>query len=148
MKSLLAACLTVSATVCWAGLGEQAVAPGTSDASTTSAHSTSSGAGYTQVERRLASGTVVREFVSSAGLVFAVSWSGPFLPDLRELLGPHFSSFTQAAGGPQGLPGSLNALNLQRPDLVILSVGRMGSFQGRAWLPRQLPPGFDPRQIQ
>src|SRR5262249_22573807 len=35
-----------------------------------------------------ANGTTVREYVSTTGQVFAVSWEGPWMPDLRQMLGP------------------------------------------------------------
>jgi hypothetical protein len=47
---------------------------------------------YTVHEITLPTGTLVRQYVSSAGVVFAVTWSGPFMPDLRQLMGPHFDT--------------------------------------------------------
>ena len=41
-------------------------------------------------EIQASSGTVVREFISPAGKVFGVAWEGPWLPDLREMLGMYF----------------------------------------------------------
>src|SRR5262245_31252612 len=32
-------------------------------------------------------GTVVREYVSSGGRVFGIAWDGPFMPNIRQLLG-------------------------------------------------------------
>jgi hypothetical protein len=87
----------------------------------------------------LASGTEVREFVStSTGQVFAVSWKGPFMPDLQQLLGSNFSTFSEAA--------SQNRLARRRaevvtPGLVVRSTGRMRAFAGFAYLPDQLPQG-------
>jgi hypothetical protein len=101
-----------------------------------------SGAVYSHVQRRLDSGTVLHEFVDANGTVFAVAWSGPFLPDLRELLGPSFSALKDGAA-----KGRSSALSISRPDLVLVSAGHMGGFEGRAWLPPKLPTGFDPRLI-
>src|SRR5215831_7981724 len=42
---------------------------------------------YTVHEIKAPSDTVVREFVSPAGTVFGVAWSGPATPDLRTVLG-------------------------------------------------------------
>jgi len=53
--------------------------------------------GYLQHEIQTPTGTVVREFSSAAGEVFGVSWEGPFLPDLRQLLGASYDSYVQAA---------------------------------------------------
>src|ERR1700750_3357836 len=52
---------------------------------------------YTLHELQSESGTVVREYASPSGTVFAVSWQGPFLPDLKQLLGAYFDDFTRAA---------------------------------------------------
>jgi len=103
---------------------------------------TAAGASYTHVQRQLDSGTVVHEFADASGTVFAVSWAGPFLPDLRDLLGPSFSALQDSAA-----KGRTSALSISRADLVLVSAGHMGGFEGRAWLPPKLPAGFDPRLI-
>ena len=100
------------------------------------------GGAYTHVQRQLDSGTVVHEFAGADGKVFAVSWNGPFLPDLRELLGPSFAALQDSAAR-----GRTSALSISRPDLVLVSAGHMRGFEGRAWLPPKLPAGFDPRQL-
>ena len=41
------------------------------------------------------SGMRVREFLNRDGVVFAVSWSGPVVPDLRALLGASFDSYVE-----------------------------------------------------
>ena len=139
MKSLVAA-LTAAFFVSgsWAALG---AAPEHSPAQAGAAKSTGA-AGYTVVERQLDSGTTVREFVDHGGMVFAVSWSGPFLPDLKQLLGTHFDAF--AAQG-KGQRSHRNRLAMQDAGAVIVSEGHMGAFRGRAWLPSRLPAGFDVR---
>src|SRR6202451_168485 len=52
---------------------------------------------YTVHEIQAATGTVVREFVSPEGTVFAVAWHGPRVPDLRQLMGSYFEQYAQAA---------------------------------------------------
>jgi hypothetical protein len=126
----------------WAGLG---AAPGHWPAQAAAARSSTASTGsasYTVVQRQLDSGTTVREFVDSTGVVFAVSWSGPFLPDLKELLGAHFDSMV-ARGRGQGAQRS--RLAVQDSTAVIVSEGHMGAFEGRAWVPSRLPSGFDLR---
>ncbi|CAB3794267.1 DUF2844 domain-containing protein [Pararobbsia alpina] len=93
----------------------------------------------------LSSGTVVREYVSATGLVFAVSWQGPVLPQLKQLLGPdNFAQYinAQSRGGSQGFAG------VDLPNLVVNSGGHMGAFFGRAWLPQSLPAGITAQDIQ
>lgn len=96
-------------------------------------------AGYTVVRHDLDSGTQVREYVDASGKVFAVSWSGPFLPDLKELLGAHF----EAMQGPANRGDSISRLTRQGQGVVVVSTGRLGAFEGRAWLPALLPSGFN-----
>jgi len=47
---------------------------------------------YTVHETLLPAGTLVKQYVPQAGVVFAVSWYGPFIPNLRQLLGTHFEA--------------------------------------------------------
>jgi hypothetical protein len=47
-------------------------------------------------EIRSASGTMIREYVNGSGTVFAVVWDGPWLPDLRQVLGEHFDRYQAA----------------------------------------------------
>jgi hypothetical protein len=123
----------------WAALGG---GPAQAVAATSRAMSTGL-AGYTVMQRQLDTGTTVREFVDGTGTVFAVSWSGPFLPDLKELLGIHFDSM--ATQGRDG--ANRSRLAVQDSGAVIVSEGRMGAFEGRAWLPTRLPAGFDVRAM-
>jgi hypothetical protein len=96
-------------------------------------------AAYTVHEITDASGTVVKEFISPQGKVFAVSWQGPIRPNLQELLGTHFDEFDQAmkartyrVRGPAVV---------ETPGLVVQSAGHMRGFVGRAYLPDSLPQG-------
>ena len=101
---------------------------------------------YTVSQSTLDSGTVVREYVNSDGTVFAVSWSGPALPDLRTLLGDKFAVLTGAAA--QRPKAGHSQLALERPDVVIVSGGHMRAYAGHAWIPGALPAGFDTSVIE
>jgi uncharacterized protein DUF2844 len=89
----------------------------------------------------LPSGIVVREFVSPGGTVFAISWRGPKMPDLRELLGPAFEQWVQSDTRVRQGP---HRTTMTGPELVIRSGGHRGAFAGRAWVPSLVPPGVDP----
>ena len=89
-------------------------------------------------EIQLPSGTVVKEFVSPAGMVFAVSWQGPSIPDLQQVLGRYFGQYTGAAKAQGAGPG---ARMTQQPGLVVQSGGHMRAFFGRAYVPQMLPRG-------
>lgn len=108
---------------------------------------TASAAGsYSVAETTLPSGTRVRQYTSGSGLVFAVTWSGPFMPDLRQLLGPHFNTMITRQAGLT-LAGR-RFFNLHQPDLVIESGGHPRSFAGRAYLPGALPAGVTAQEIR
>jgi len=93
-------------------------------------------AGYVVHELQSQSGVRVREYVSPAGRVFAVAWQGPFMPDLRNLLGTYFEQFSQAAKSKQTRGGPLI---IHEPGLVVESGGHMRSFFGRAYVPQMVP---------
>lgn len=102
---------------------------------------------YSLHEVQLENGTSVREYATSAGLVFAVSWRGPVLPDLTSLLGDYFSSFkleTEQARmkGRRGSP-----VNIELDELVVRSNGRMRNFFGYAYVPSLIPAGVDIKDV-
>ena len=95
---------------------------------------------YSVNETTLESGTLVREYVNRNGVVFAVSWKGPFLPDLRALLGKHFDTLTsETAKKPKA---GHSQVSIARPDVVIVSRGHMRAYAGRAWMESEFPAGF------
>src|SRR5256885_356537 len=51
---------------------------------------------YTVHEIQADTGTIVKEYVSSGGTVFAVAWHGPWLPDMKQLLGSYFERYQTA----------------------------------------------------
>ena len=115
--------------------------------STTLVSSVGSGASsYTTLETTLPTGTRVRQYVSGAGIVFAVSWDGPFLPDLQALLGKHFDTMVAESAKTPRAGSSQRAVN--RPEVVIFSGGHMRAFEGRAWVPAELPAGFTANDIR
>jgi hypothetical protein len=95
-------------------------------------------ANYRVQEIQLPSGTVVREFSTLAGTVFAVAWRGPAIPDLKQILGAYYGAFTAASGTSRG---GRHRLVIRQNDFVMQSSGHMRAFTGRAYLPRAVPPG-------
>ncbi|OIQ91398.1 hypothetical protein GALL_266720 [mine drainage metagenome] len=93
---------------------------------------------YTVHEIRQASGTVVREYVSAQGQVFAVVWQGPRMPDLQQLLGNYFADYRAAAAAKRAGRG---LVRLRQPGLVLHSGGHMRAFFGQAYIPQLLPAG-------
>jgi hypothetical protein len=96
-------------------------------------------------ELQLPSGTVVTEYLTGNGVVYAVTWHGPALPNLRQLLGNYFVSYQTAAQTPVVRH---RLVRLESPDIVIESSGKMRAFTGRAWIPTLLPSGVTPADIQ
>jgi hypothetical protein len=95
-------------------------------------------ANYQLHELRLTSGTVVREFAGSDGKVFAVAWSGPTVPNLREILGQYFDRYVTAAKAQHS---GHHHLQIRQNDLVVQAGGHMRSFSGVAYLPQAVPGG-------
>jgi len=92
-------------------------------------------------------GVIVREFLDSGGLVFAVTWSGPAVPDLRELLGHYFAGYTSVLSA---LPnaGRQRAIHVVMADLVVQSGGHLRAYSGLAYLPARLPAGVAPETLR
>ena len=88
-------------------------------------------------------GTVVQEFVNAQQVVFAVVWQGPVLPDLAAFFGDHYVAFQRAAKERRAAGQRGGALLAQQPDLVMVSRGRMGRFQGHAYIPSLVPSGVN-----
>jgi hypothetical protein len=91
---------------------------------------------YSLHEIRGATGTVIREFSSPDGSVFAVAWEGPFMPDVRRLLGRSWDAYVSALRTKRRGHGPLV---VRLPDLVVESAGHPRGFHGRAFLPQLVP---------
>ena len=103
---------------------------------------------YTLEEIQHPNGTMVREYLSPAGKVFGVTWRGPFIPDMSQLLGTYLPQYSEGvrehhAAGPGRRP-----LNIQKPTLVVQTSGHMRSFAGKAYDPTLLPQGVTASDIR
>lgn len=92
--------------------------------------------------------TVVREYVSPAGLVFAVTWHGPFLPNMRQLLGSHFQQFADAVKQQSSSRPGRHPLQVVQPEFAVQLTGNPHSHAGKVYLPGMLPAGLQPQAIQ
>ncbi len=102
---------------------------------------------YSQHERVLGNGTTVREFSRADGVVFAVSWEGPVLPDLNELLGDYFATFMTGVKQERQSAGPGSPLQISRDGLVVRSNGRMRNFFGHAYAPALVPAGVEIKDV-
>lgn len=87
-------------------------------------------------------GVHIREYVSASGLVFAVAWDGPVLPDMEVILGSYFPIYLDS------LRQKSRGVHVKQSSLVIESGGVMRAFIGKAYLPDQLPERVMPQDIQ
>jgi len=105
----------------------------------------SKGPNFTVEQVSTSSGTVVNEYVSPAGTVFAVSWRGPRPPDLSQPLGSYFAEYQAAAAQvrPQRRP-----LKVTTGTVVVEAAGHMRDLRGRAYVPSLIPAGVTADDIQ
>jgi hypothetical protein len=134
---LLAGFVTLPA---FAGLGGDASSVDTDAAKMKGEARATAVGGYTVSQITLPSGTVVNEYVSSEGKVFAVTWKGMAVPDLSQTLGTYFAEFKAAATATPH--ASHHNLSVQQPDLVVRTGGHMRAWNGKAYVPSLLPPNF------
>lgn len=100
---------------------------------------------FTVHEIQAPSGTLIKEYISAQGQVFAVAWQGPLMPDLQQLLGSYFDEYKTAARAKRTGRGSVQ---VRRPGLVVQSGGHMRAFSGRAYIPQLLPTGVTADDIK
>jgi hypothetical protein len=93
---------------------------------------------YTLHVISLEDGTLIREYVTPGGKVFGVSWSGPTIPDLSQLLGTYNAEFQNAV---HTKIGHRRTAAVHDFDLVVETSGHMRAFYGRAYLNSVLPSG-------
>lgn len=83
-------------------------------------------------------GTRVREYLDRGGRVFAVSWQGPRLPDLGQLLGAYAEHYAAAVRGHRA---TRHGLSVATPELVLTATRLPRGFSGQALLLKALPEG-------
>ena len=92
-------------------------------------------------------GMHVREFLTKAGIVFAVAWTGPVVPDLRPLLGASFDAYTKSLSAMK-LTGLTRSLRIATSELVVEAGGHMRAYSGRAYLPQLVPVSVAPADLR
>jgi hypothetical protein len=102
-------------------------------------------ANYTVHEMKTSAGVTVREYAASTGTVFAVAWKGPTVPNLQQLMGPYFDTYSNAAKIKH--VGHTH-FSLQQDGLVVHASGHMRDFSGIAYIPGMLPQGVTESDIK
>ncbi len=87
-------------------------------------------------------GVTVHEFSGADGVVFAIAWSGPQMPDLQQLLGSYFPAYDSwlQAHPPQSYR---SPLRVRDPRVVAHAWGHMRAYAGSAYAPALVPAGVD-----
>jgi hypothetical protein len=102
---------------------------------------------YSRQELTLADGGKASEFIDASGQVFAVSWKSPTMPDLTTLLGSYRASLDKAQQNTSALGRAPRQINMKDGDCVLVSTGRLRSYEGFAYLSTQLPANFDIQEL-
>jgi Protein of unknown function (DUF2844) len=129
-----------------AQLGTTFVTP--SSPSSLMQHQASAGSSVSWFESTDANQIRIRQYVAPTGQVYAVSWDGPAMPDVRALFGDWFGRYQQGATEAQASAGGLHSSSVEGRDLVVESNVRLREFTGRAWLPAALPAGVTSADIE
>ena len=145
---LLSATMLVMTLPAFAGLGEAASSVPADQAHMQGSLRTTQTEAYTVQEIKAATGTVVREYVSTSGKVFAVAWQGPWPPDMRQILAGYFEQYQKAAQPQANSRAGRRPLLIEQPGFVVQSGGHMRSFAGRAYIPEMLPQGVSAEEIR
>jgi hypothetical protein len=142
-----AAAALMSATT-WASLGGGVNTVAADSAALSGQVSSTSMVQY-DVHQISSDGLVVREYVTRQGQVFAITWQGPFKPDLKQLLGDYFARYQSAvAAAAQNRAGRHRHFAVSGSDVVVQSSGRMRAFQGLAYIPSLVPAGVSVSELQ
>ena len=132
----------------WASLGGDAASIEADQVHLQGTRTTTPAESYTVHEIQAPTGTVVKEYVSSEGRVFAIAWHGPWVPDLRQLLGSYFEQYRAAVQTRSGTRMVRKPVMIDQPGLVVQIGGHIRAFAGRAYVPGMLPPGVRAEDIQ
>ncbi|HEX7506641.1 MAG TPA: DUF2844 domain-containing protein [Polyangia bacterium] len=100
---------------------------------------------YTIHELALPTGTKIRHFVGDSGKVFAVSWSGGWRPNLRDIMGDHYAEYIAATRGKRMARG---VARIELPGMVVVMGGHQRAFFGHVYLTDLVPAGFLPEEIR
>jgi len=111
-----------------------------------SASDSASGAYRTWVTTT-ADGSVIKEFANHDGVVFAVTWQGPWRPDLKQLLGSYYTTFQQESAQRVSMHARAPSHVFSKQGLFVSTRGHARAFEGLAYVQALLPPGVSPAEL-
>jgi hypothetical protein len=85
-------------------------------------------------------GTVIDEYLSPAGTVFALHWRGPRPPDLKPLLGSYYVEYQNYYSQPHV---HTSHVRIEGTNLRYAAGGHMRAYWGTAWVPTLVPAGLN-----
>jgi hypothetical protein len=132
----------------WAALGGDTASILADQAQMQGIRKTTAMGTYTIHEIQAANGAVVREYQASSGTVFAVAWSGPLAPDVRQILGNYFDEYTKALKAQNVTPRVRRPIMINEPGLAIEMSGHPRWFESKVYVPEQLPAGLRAEDIR
>jgi hypothetical protein len=142
-----AACLALvlAAPMAQAGLGEGVATVARDHAALNGrALTTTPMQAYDRHDLTTSSGTRIRQYVSRAGTVFAVSFEGPVVPDLKVLLGTRYGDYVVATASRRI---NHKVLTIDSPNLAMQVVKLPRGFSARAFAPDLVPAGVARRDL-
>jgi hypothetical protein len=87
----------------------------------------------------LSTGTVIRQYVSPTGVVYAVTWHGHRMPNLNEIFGSYAAELSRR----DRIRGGRHNMALDGTNFMMRATGHGQTFAGRAWVPSLVPAGVD-----
>ncbi|HTR06996.1 MAG TPA: DUF2844 domain-containing protein [Paraburkholderia sp.] len=109
---------------------------------------TTTGQLFTTERLTLENGAHVTEYVNRDDVVFAVTWHGPAMPDLQQLLGSYAQRAYDGAKAFRAAHSAIGPVVVSASDLVVQTGGHMRAYWGRAWLPNAVPASLNVQDIQ
>ncbi len=148
LASMVALLLVGMSTTTFAALGGDANSIQADEVRLRAVAKTTQTDAYTIQQIQSPDGTVVKEYVSPEGKVFAVAWRGRFLPDLQQILGASFTPFTQAVQSMKNRRPGHGPVAVRQAGLVVLSAGHPRDYFGKAYLPDLVPQGVNAEELR
>jgi hypothetical protein len=93
-------------------------------------------------------GTTIREFYGSNGVIFGVAWQGPWQPDLRQLFGSYFEPYQRALQTGRKAHKTRGQVAVDAGSVVVQIGGHLHAIVGAAYVPQLIPSGVDPGVVR